>query len=146
MKKLTLLVLLIAFSCNKVNTLRKNTESDKIEGEKITQIYFDNIKLEKPSDNLKLFGKDFLAKISKEDFIKQSSIVDVKLGKVIEKNLLKWETNIVDGTNPKSEYLFIYDVKREKYNSKETFYLTKEPTDSIKIHTYNVESEGLLKE
>lgn len=75
MKKIILLMLLITFSCNNVNTQRKNTESDKVEGEKITQIYFDNIKQEKPGDNLKLFGKDFLAKISKEDFTKQSNIV-----------------------------------------------------------------------
>lgn len=143
MNKIILLGLLITFSCNKVNMQRKNTESDKVEGEKITQIYFDNIKLEKPDDNLRLFGKEFLAQISKEDFIKQSNIVDAKLGKVVERNLVKWETNIVDGTNPKSEYLFIYDVTREKYNSKETFYLIKETTDSIKIHTYNVESEDL---
>lgn len=145
MKKLILLGLLITFSCNKFNTQRKNTESDKVVGEKITQIYFDNIMQEKQDDNLRLFGKEFLAVISKVDFIKQSNIVDTKLGKVLERKLLKWETNIVNGTNPKSEYLFIYDVVREKYNSKETFYLKKESTDSIKIQGYNVESEGLLE-
>lgn len=134
------------YSCNNLNLQRKNTTSDKIEGEKVVNIYFDNIKSDKENDNLSLFSNAFFEKVSKEDFVKKRSAVDIKLGKVLDRKLLKWETNIVDGTNPKSEYLFIYEVEREKYSSIETFYLIKESTDSIKVQSYQVESEGLLRD
>ena len=148
MKKILLVLVSVSFlySCNKLNVQRKNTITDKIEAEKVVNLYFENLKFDKRDDNLKLFSNSFFDKISKEDFKKDSGIVDIKLGKVKDRKLLKWETNIVDGTNPKSEYLLIYDVQRENYNSKETFYLLKEATDSIKINSYQVESEGLLKE
>lgn len=149
MKKYILVVLVsvsFLYSCNNVNVQRKNTITDKTEAEKVLNVYFENLKFDKKEDNLKLFSNSFYDKISKEDFQKDSGIVDIKLGKIKDKKLLKWETNIVDGTNPKSEYLFIYDVERENYNSKETFYLLKEATDSIKINSYQVESDGLLKE
>jgi len=148
MKNLILILVTLSFfySCNNLNIKRQNTTTDKVEGEKVVNNYFDNLNLNKVDDNLKLFSSVFFDKISKEDFKKHCSIVDIKLGKVIDRKLLKWETNIVDGTNPKSEYLFIYDVEREYYNSKETFYLTKEATDSIKILTYQVASDGLLTE
>lgn len=118
----------------------------KIEGEKIVNTYFDNIKSDKEDDNLSLFSNAFFEKVSKEDFVEKRNAVDIKLGKVLDRKLQKWETNIVDGTNPKSEYLFIYEVEREKYNSIETFYLIKESTDSVKVQSYQVESEGLLGE
>ncbi len=148
MRKVILVLVTLSFlySCNNLSVQRKNTTTDKVEGEKVVNTYFENVKLDKGDDNLKLFSNLFFEKISKEEFKKQSGIVDIKLGKVIDKKLLKWETNIVDGTNSKSEYLFIYNVTRENYNSKETFYLIKEATDSIKIYSYQVESEGLLKE
>ncbi|HLU85338.1 MAG TPA: hypothetical protein VKZ45_07680 [Vicingaceae bacterium] len=147
MKRLLMLAILsISFSCNNLNVQRKNTESDKAKGEKILNTYFDNLASNKRDDNLKLFSEVFFEKTPKDVFLKQDSLVDLKLGKILEKSLLKWETNIVEGRHAISEYLFVYDVKREKHNAKETFYLIKDPTDSIKIHTYQVESEGLLTE
>ncbi|SFO09310.1 hypothetical protein SAMN05421741_1202 [Paenimyroides ummariense] len=147
MKRLLILAILsLSFSCNNLNVQRKNTERDKVEGEKVLNTYFDNLASNKREDNLKLFSEVFFEKTPKDTFLKQDSIVGLKLGKIIERNLLKWETNIIEGRRAISEYVFIYDVKREKYNTKETFYLIKEPTDSIRIHTYQVESEGLLAE
>lgn len=137
--------LLLSMSCkNDFYVQRKNNESDKREGEKITGTYFDNILLEKPKENLKLFSEEFFKQTSKEDLWKQFQFIEEKLGEITSKEIQGWETSVVTGTNPKSEYLFIYNVEREKFNSVETFYLMKEPNDSIKIYSYKIESKGLL--
>lgn len=148
MKRLLLMsiILSMSFSCNNLNVQKKNRESDKGEGEKVLNIYFDNILSNNKEKNLQLFSKAFFEKTPKDVFFKQHNVVDERLGKVIGRSLEKWETNIVKGTKPVSEYFFVYDVERENYNSKESFYLIKEATDSIKINSYKVESEGLLTE
>lgn len=147
MKKYFWLVLITAsiVSCkNEFYVQRKNNDSDKREGEKITGTYFDNILLEKPEENLKLFSEEFFKQTSKEDLLKQFRFIEEKLGKLTSKEIQVWETSVLNGTNPKSEYLFIYNVEREKFNSVETFYLMKESNDSIKIYSYKIESKGLL--
>ncbi|WLD24299.1 hypothetical protein NU10_02545 [Flavobacterium dauae] len=148
MKRLLLMSLIVSvsFSCNNINVQKKNRESDKKEGEKVLNVYFENVLSNNMEKNLQLFSKGFFEKTPQDVFIKRHISMDEKLGKVIGRSLTKWETNIVKGTKPESEYYFVYDVKREKYNSKEFFYLIKEPTDSIKINLYKVESEGLLTE
>lgn len=147
MKKYIYLVLIffLIISCkNDFYVQRKNNDSDKREGEKITGVYFDNVFLGKPKENLKLFSNEFFKEFSKEDLLKQSQFIDEKLGKITSKEIQTWETSIVTGTNPKSEYLFVYNVEREKFNSIETFYLMKEPNDSIKIYSYKIDSKGFL--
>ena len=140
------LILSMSFSCNNINVQKKNRENDKVEAEKVLNIYFDNVLANSKKKNLQLFSKAFFEKTPKDVFFKQHNAMDERLGKVIGRSLAKWETNIVKGTKPVSEYFFVYDVERENYNSKESFYLVKEPTDSIKINSYKVESEGLLTE
>ncbi|SMC49025.1 hypothetical protein [Moheibacter sediminis] len=138
---------LIICSCtNEFTVQKKNNESDKREGERIMDIYFDNILLDKENENLSLFGKEFYKVSSKEKLMKENEFIKNKLGKLLGKELKHWETAVVSGTSSNSEYLFIYEIKREKYNSVETFYLIKEALDSIKIHSYKIESEGLLTE
>lgn len=147
MKKYFWLVLITAsiVSCkNDFYVQRKNNETDKREGEKITGVFFDNVLLEKPKENLKLFSEEFYKQTSKEDLWKQFQFIEEKLGEITSKEIQSWETSVVTGTNPKSEYLFIYNVEREKFNSVETFYLMKEPNDSIKIYSYKIDSKGLL--
>ena len=139
------LIIVSTFSCkNDFYAQRKNNESDKREGEKITGIYFDNVFLGKPKENLKLFSNEFFKEFSKEDLLKQSQFIDEKLGKITSKEIQAWETSIATGTNPKSEYLFVYNVEREKFNSVETFYLMKDANDSIKIYSYKIDSKGFL--
>lgn len=143
--QMTIIFLFICSCKNDFYMQQKNQESDKREGEMITGIYFDNLLLEQPHENIDLFSSEFFKITSKEKFIEQNEFIKNKLGKVLGKELKQWETSIISGTNPKSEYLFIYNVQREKYNSVETFYLMKdEATDSIKIYSYKIESEGLL--
>ncbi|MFV0305967.1 MAG: hypothetical protein ACK5IC_10860 [Moheibacter sp.] len=132
-------------SCkNEFTIQRQNDEDDKREGEKVMDNYFDNILLEKPSENKLLYSEAFFKESSKEELQQQNQFIEEKLGKIEGKTLQHWETFVVTGTSSKSEYLFVYNVEREKYNSVETFYLMKEPSDSIKIHSYKIDSKGLL--
>ncbi len=145
-KVIYLLSILVFFTCckNDLFVQYKNQESDKRVGEKVMDIYFDNLLLDQRNDNLSLFSKEFFKENDKNKLSEQNRFIENKLGKVLGKELKHWETSVIKGTNPKSEYLFVYDVKREKYNSLETFYLMKEKTDSIKIYSFKIESEGLL--
>lgn len=140
-----IITMFFIFSCkNEFTVQRKNNQSDKREAEKVMDVYFDNLLLDKESENLLLFSKEFFKVSSKEKMIKENELIKNKLGKVLGKELKHWETSVVSGTSPKSEYLLVYDIKREKFNSSETFYLVKEESDSIKIYSYKIESEGLL--
>jgi hypothetical protein len=47
------------------------------------------------------------------------------------------ETLVIKGTNPKSEYVLVYNVKRDIKNTQEKFTLHKEG-DSIKIVGYDI--------
>src|SRR5690606_3193724 len=120
-------------------------EEDRIEGEKITNAYFDNLLLDEYERNVSLFSQGFFEHISKEHYIHKCSFVESHLGKIVSRKLSKWETNVIEGAINKAEYIFIYDVNRDNYSSTESFFLIKDfATDSIKIHRYNIESEGLL--
>lgn len=141
---ITVLFLIICSCKNDFYIEQKNKESDKREAEKVMDVYFDNLLLDKEKDNLLLYSKEFFTVSSKEKMIEENDFLKNKLGKVLGKELKHWETSVVSGTSPKSEYLFIYEIQREKYKSTETFYLVKEKTDSIKIYSYKIESEGLL--
>lgn len=147
MKKYFLYVIWIVFliSACKFNTQRTNNYSDKNEGERIVGTYFGNILLERQELNKNLFSEDFFDEINYTTFLNNQRYLDNKLGKVLGKELKSWETSVLWGTNSKSEYLFVYKVEREKYDSFETFYLIKDDNDSIKIRNYKLESEGLLK-
>jgi hypothetical protein len=145
-KKVIVLLFFILFSCkNDFHVYRNNNDSDKREGEKITGTYFDNILLEKSEENLKLFSDEFFKQTNKEELLQEFHFIEEKLGKITSKEIQGWETSIVTGTSPKSEYLFVYDVERVKFNSIETFYLMKDSNDSIKIYSYKIDSKGLLK-
>uniref|UniRef100_A0A0N4ZEB5 DM10 domain-containing protein n=1 Tax=Parastrongyloides trichosuri TaxID=131310 RepID=A0A0N4ZEB5_PARTI len=69
------------------------------------------------------------------DTQKLNEIYDIsfeKLGDVESYDIEKWETQAIVGTDPKTNYVFILNVKRSNYASKETVMLLKEK-DEVKI-------------
>lgn len=145
MKKLIVLFLLISISCQKeLNFTRQNSDSDKRDAEKVTGAFFDNLLLNRTEQNTKLFSENFFKEIPKEELVDFLQNIEGSLGKVNGKELDSWQTNVVSGTSPISEYLLVYKVEREKYPSIESFYLVKDVNDSIKILNYNINSKGLL--
>ena len=142
MKKIYILLFISLFllSCN-YNSYYTDREIDREEAERVTVKFFYLLRDSKHKETHSLFSKRFLkvTNTSKVDEIFNTS--DTKLGKIENHTLETWHTNIVEGSNPKSEYLLVYNVKRSKFDSKETFRLEKE-NDTIKILGYNVQSDG----
>lgn len=102
---------LLLISCN-FNQIYTDRESDKADGEKIPQKFYWEIRYGGNQDDIyKLFGEKFFSVTSKEKLTELLNITS-QIGPVQEYNLSKWQTLVVKGSNPKSEYLFTYDVKR----------------------------------
>lgn len=146
--KSKLLLLFTAFfllvSCN-FNQIYKNRESDKADGEKITQKFYWEFKHGGNQEDIyKLFGEKFFSVTNKEKLVELLNITG-QIGPVQEYNLSKWQTLVVKGSNPKSEYLFTYDVKRGTEKTQETFTMEKDKNGIIKIVGYHVNQDLLNK-
>jgi hypothetical protein len=143
MKQIYLLIiafLLTLTSCS-FNQIYKDQESDKKDGEQVTQKFYWEILHGSNQDKIyNLFGEKFFEVTDKEK-LEELLNITTKIGPVEEYNLSKWETLVVKGTNPKSEYLFTYDVKRGNETTHETFTLEKDKEGSIKIVGYHVNQD-----
>lgn len=139
-----LITLFLLLSCN-FNQFYKDRESDKADGEKIPQKFYWELQYGTNQDNVyKLFGEKFFEVTDKAKLEELLSMV-TKIGPVEEYNLSKWETLVVKGTDPKSEYLFTYDVKRGNETTHETFTLQKDKEGNIKIVGYHINQDLLNK-
>lgn len=102
------LILFLLIGCkNEFTIQRQNQESDKREVEKVMDAYFDNLFLNREKENLIFYSQAYLDVSSKEEITEQNQFVEGKLGKVTGKELKHWETSVVSGTSPKSEYLLV---------------------------------------
>ena len=145
MKKQTLLILLISIfisSCT-FNSSYVDRDVDRQEAERVTVKFFYLLRDKKFNETHSLFSPRFLEVTNKEKINQIFQTSEERLGSIKDQILESWNTNIVKGTNSKSEYLLVYKVKRTKFDSKEKIRLEKE-NDTIKILYYNIESEGLL--
>ena len=133
---LTIFLLSVMTSCQ-MNRTYQNRDEDKIEGEKFVNHFFELLKNKNYDETYKMYSPKFIA-ITNQEKIKE--IYDFsfgKLGEIEDINIERWETIRVEGSNPLSSYAYIYNVKRSKYASIETFKLEKEGNE-IKILSYNV--------
>ncbi len=133
---LTILTLLIITSCS-FNRTYKNRESDKKDAEKITEKFYYSQTYGNPQDGINLYSEKFFAVTNREQLNLMIERSKNEYGQITEYKLKKWETFVEEGTNPKSEYLLTYDVKREKQTIQETFSLLKED-GIIRIVGYNI--------
>ncbi|MBA5245547.1 hypothetical protein H1R16_03255 [Marnyiella aurantia] len=133
---ITLLTLFILSSCN-FNSTYQNRENDKIDAEKITHKFYYSQTYGNKNDALNLFSEKFFAVTNRDKLNEMISSSENDFGKITEYNLKNWETLIVKGSNPKSEYLLTYDVRREKEPTQETFSMIKE-NGIIKIIGYRI--------
>lgn len=137
-------VSLILISCN-FNQFYKDRESDKEDGEKITQKFYWELRYGGNQENIyKLFGEKFF-EVTDRDKLTELLNVTGQIGPVQEYNLAHWETLVVKGSNPKSEYFFVYDVQRGTEKTQETFRLEKDDSGMIKIVGYHVNQDLLNK-
>ncbi|UKB83205.1 hypothetical protein LF887_19650 [Chryseobacterium sp. MEBOG06] len=138
------MISLLLMSCS-FNQTFKDRESDKDDGEQIPKKFYWELKYGNNQENIyKLFGEKFFEVTDKEKLAKLLDITN-KIGSVQEYNLVKWETMIVKGSNARSQYFFMYDVKRGTKKTEESFTLEKNKEGDIKIVGYRI-NQDLLSE
>lgn len=136
MKYISIFFLLFFSNCT-FNTSRENREEDKKEAEKVTQKFFTLIKENNKQALYNLFSDKFFNVTSNDQLNQMLDIADKEGGKIKKITLSHWETNVVKGTDPKSEYYLAYYNIRDKMNTEEIFSLQKENND-IKIVGYKI--------
>ncbi|RTY85912.1 hypothetical protein EKL32_28245 [Flavobacterium sp. GSN2] len=136
------LLSLISISCN-FNSHYTNREIDREEAERVTTKFYYLLRDKNHKNTFELFSQKFLEITDTTQLNEIYITSDEKLGNITDQTLLSWETNIIEGSNPVSEYLLVYNVKRNKFDSKEIIRLEKE-NGVIKILAYNVSSDGFF--
>lgn len=139
----SLIFTLLFFTNCTINGTNNNEEAEKIEAEKITEQFYRYIKAKDFSGAEKLFSKRIYIISTKEALQETFQQTNKVLGDYEGRELLDWKTSRSVGTNPKSEYLLVYEVKYQKFKAKETISLIKE-SGEIKIFGYHVNSDGFL--
>ena len=147
LKQLSLAVMLftLALSSCQFNSTRTNMAGDKTAAEKVTDKFHEFIKAKNYDSVYTLFSKRFFAVTPKAKMTEILTATQNKLGDLKSDSLAEWQTRIVEGTNPSSEYIMRYTNHRQKYDSKEQFTLTKDADGKIRILGYNINSEGFFK-
>ena len=142
-KFLMFITFFIFTSCH-FNSIYVNKQEDKDEGENVTTNFYTYLQKNEFENSLQLMSSKFFEKSTEKQTIEFMNNVTNKLGAVKYAKIKEWHTLRVEGTDPKTQYLFVYDVERYKYNSVETISLEKE--DAVaRIVGYNLNSEGLSK-
>jgi hypothetical protein len=127
------------------NSTYNNREIDRKHGEEVVAQFYELVKNKNYQEVYKYFSKRFFEVTDTQKLNYIFDIASEKLGDIESFNVERWETQAVVGTNPKTDYFFLCDVKRLNFVSKETFMLTKEK-DEIKIIGYQVSSEQFFME
>lgn len=140
-----ILISFLLISCS-FNQTFSNREEDKKEAEEISKKFFWELKYGGNLDTIyNLFGNKFFEVTDKEKLLQIINTTQNDIGRVEEYNLVKWETLIVKGSNAKSVYLLVYDVKRGTSKTEETFSMEKDKNGDIKIVGYKVNHDLLNK-
>lgn len=140
-----ILISFLLISCS-FNQTFSNREEDKKAAEEISKKFFWELKYGGNLDTIyNLFGNKFFEVTDKEKLLQIINTTQNDIGRVEEYNLVKWETLIVKGSNAKSVYLLVYDVKRGTSKTQETFSMEKDKNGDIKIVGYKVNHDLLNK-
>jgi len=142
----TLLLVCTVFalaSCH-FNSEYLNREEDKKDAEKITNKLFELIKAKNYEATTSLFSKRFYEVSNKSKLLEIFAATNNKLGELKDTKIESWQTKRVEGSNPSATYLFIYQNKYEKFESKEKITLIRDTDGQIRIIGYNVNSDGFL--
>lgn len=140
-----ILISFLLISCS-FNQTFSNREEDKKEAEEISKKFFWELKYGGNLDTIyNLFGNKFFEVTDKEKLLQIINTTQNDIGRVEEYSLVKWETLIVKGSNAKSVYLLVYDVKRGTSKTEETFSMEKDKNGDIKIVGYKVNHDLLNK-
>ena len=128
-----------------LNSSRTNDEQDKIVANEYMVDYFSNQQLGRNEANMRLFSPRFWQVTSREKMTNIFQKRDELLGRLQDTSLETWNTKVISGTDPSSEYQVLYKNKYAKGDAIETFTLVREANDSLKIIYYNISSDAFLR-
>ncbi|UOQ73722.1 DUF4019 domain-containing protein [Hymenobacter cellulosilyticus] len=128
--------------CNYTTSVT-NSEEDRKPAELVTDSFLMNQKQGRRDANLRLFGEEMWETTSREKVRQLWARRDTLLGPLVHTELGPWQTQVVKGTNPSSNYVLQYKSKYAKGSALETFTLEREADDSIKIVGYNISLDAL---
>jgi hypothetical protein len=140
MKKILVLFFMSVLlnSCNfNANASYENEKVEKEKAESVIGLLYLYTSMNSFDEVIHLFSDSFFKVSSKEKLKQFLEEKKQTLGDFKDYSLVNWKTNRVTGTNPKTEYLMVYEVKYTNYNATETISLVKE-NQEIKIIGYNV--------
>ncbi len=119
------------------NSSRENASGDKADAMLVTGKFYELMKNNRAEEATKLFSKKVLESENGSKLTHVFSKTLSECGEIIGDSLIACQSMVVEGTDPRSEYLMAYYVKRSIRPTTETFSMTKE-NDSIKIVGYKV--------
>ena len=131
---------ILFIGCN-INATYNNRVEDKDDALKVAVAFYNLVQSKDYVNTYPLYSKKFLEVTDMTKMEKMLQAFTEKLGAIDNFRLDHWETQVVTGTNPSSNYALYFVVSRRKFSSRETFILTKEEGE-IKINGYQVDSEG----
>lgn len=145
MEKLRLFVLFVLLSsCNfNANVSFDNEEEEKENAQSVVALLYLYIAQNNYEKATTLFSDSFFKVDNKEKLLRTLSKTKELLGEFKDYKLEDWKTRRTKGSDAKTEYLLIYEVKYSKFKALETISLTKEG-ELIKITGYNVNSDGFI--
>jgi len=133
---------ILLISCH-ANNQYINRKADKEDGEQVLKKFYTYIENDSLNACLALFSEEFLAVTSKQDLTRHFNKSKQKLGSLKSTKLKKWETRVVEGTDPMGNYKFVYEVQYVNSATSEAFELIRQKDNNIKIISYQVSSDKL---
>lgn len=145
MEKLRLVLLFVLLSsCNfNGNVSFDNEEEEKENAQSVAALFYLYIAQNNHEKATGLFSDSFFKVDSKEKLLKTLSRTNELLGEFKDYKLEDWKTRRTKGSDAKTEYLLVYEVKYSKFTALEKISLIKDG-ELIKIIGYNISSEGFL--
>lgn len=128
------------------NSSRTNSEEDKQVAEEFLIDYFSNQQMDSTEANFRLFSKELWQVTSREKVKQLFKKRNQLLGRLKSTEIGEWQTEVVSGSDPRSNYRLQYKNKYEKGEAVETFTMQREgANDSIRILSYNINSDAFLR-
>jgi hypothetical protein len=145
LKHIIVLFLLVTLSACNFNSTYLNRAEDKNDAEIVANRYYGALK-NKDYEAVDVFFANEFWKVTPKDKLHEILVnTQSKLGELKSTKLDHWETKVIKGTNPSSEYILYYLNKYKNHEAKETLRLIKVADDKIKIIAFNINSDGFLK-
>ena len=129
------LIVIIFTSCT---YFRKNDSGDKYAAEQIAYKFY-KAKNEKDFKSFDtLISKSFWKVKDTSQFRKEIDETLINLGKLLEKNLVDWNTQVTLGTTNSGDYILVYKNKYEKGEVNEVIKMKLESDGKTRIVGYNL--------